>query len=186
MKNVFKTNLMAAALISSLLGPASQAMAEVKTKTYSVTYTCAVTATDAKKYSVEIKWTSEPSEFSEFPSWDSKLHAEVNDQNNVAVLNTVFYSSGFGAFLKENVGLDFQFDLYKLTGYANKCLRPGCYSSSIDIELLPSYDNDGKQILTLQKFAYSLNGYDHQIIWNYYDDKQVILDIQSSTCTKSK
>lgn len=182
MKNVYKVNLIAAALLLSLT---SQAMAEVQTKTYGATYTCAVTTTDAKKYSVEIKWTSEPEEFSEFPAWDSQLHSEVKDENNVSLLNSTFYSSGFGVF-KENVSLSFEYNLYSLAGHANKCLRPGCYSSSIDIELLPGYDADGMQTLTLQKFAYDFNGDDPQEFWNYYDSKQVILDIQSSTCTKSK
>lgn len=145
---------------------------------YGEKYSCSVKTADEKSYLLDIEWFAEPEKLSTFPKWDEKL-SYLLTENSQQIDSATFFDSDFGYSHAE---LIFNYDKYILAGNSNFATRVGTNSSTVNIEIKKSFDNNGKPVLNAVSFKAN------HIFDRYYGtvkEKTVELAIVSSECSVS-
>ncbi len=142
---------------------------------YGEKYSCAITTTDEKNYTLDIEWNAEPAKYSTTPKWENKLIYTLK-QNDENTDNGYFSDLGFGRGTTELV---FNYDKYVFSANASNSTRVGTNYHDVAIEMTKSFDNNGKVVLAVASFN-SSHSYDR-----YYGstkEEVFILDIATSVC----
>lgn len=97
---------------------------------YGEKYSCVITTTDEKNYTLDVEWNAEPAKFSTTPKWEDKLIYTLK-QNGENTDSGYFSNLGFGGGKTE---LAFNYNKYVFSANASQSTRVG--TSIVFMDLL--------------------------------------------------
>lgn len=179
MKNNIYTSMIFTVLLTGLNANAGAEDTVVDNSVkYGEKYSCVITTTDEKNYTLDIEWNAEPAKFSTTPKWEDKLIYTLK-QNGENTDSGYFSNLGFGGGKTE---LAFNYNKYVFSANASQSTRVGTNYHTVDIEMTKSFDHSGKVVLAVAGFESS-----HSFDRFYGSAKTEVftLDIASSVCAIS-
>lgn len=181
MKNKINSSLLTVILLAGLNANAQAAVTPVDNSVkYGEKYSCAITTTDQKNYTLDIDWQVEPAKYSKIPKWEEKLiYSLILD--SVQVDNGYFSDLGFSYGKTE---FTFNYDKYIFAASASLSTRVGTNFNSAHIELEKSYDKDAKTVLKVSSFS-SIHEFD-KFYGSGGKTESINLVIQDSNCSVDK
>lgn len=176
MKNNIITSVIFTVLLTSLSANAGAEDTVVdKPVKYGEKYSCVMTSTDEKNYTLDIEWNAEPAKYSPTPKWENKLIYTLK-QNGENTDSGYFSDLGLSHGKTELV---FKYDKYIFSANASQSTRVGTNYHDIAIELTKSFDHNGKVVFAVASFS-SSHSYDR--FYGSTKDVELTLEIASSMC----
>lgn len=165
-KNILNTVVVTTAILLGFQTRASQNVIDVRSEKYK----CEIETNDGKNYLLDIGWSESSSEkyLTKTISFNLK---DSNAQHVAAHYFTNTTAQETAELLSyNNVNIENDITSLKLSASNYKCLRPGCYTSTLKA------DFDVYRITTLSHFSFKMVGE------GYYGDSNVELDIAFAKC----